>query len=157
MIKDKDHKKYLDYLINNLINKEKNNIVLNRVWSKDFSNSPGVYIFFENDKVVYVGETTSIKERMRDILDTRHHTLRRKIGAFNFSDIPEYKKANSKTKFPSIIEDLVSNWMVKKMKLSFIEVRLGRKELEDLIIKKYNPKYNSISKRGKTILKSKII
>jgi len=148
IIKDKDHKEYLDYLISCLINKEKLNVVLNRNWSRDFFDEPGVYVFFEKDNIVYVGETTSVKERMRDILDTRHHTLRRKIGALNFFEIPGYKTANSKTKFIPIIEEMVSEWMVKKMKFSFIQVNLGRKELEELIIKKYNPKYNSVSKRG---------
>lgn len=149
MIKDKDKIDYLNNLIDLLIKNDRLGITLNRFWSKDFADSPGVYIFFENSKIVYVGETSSIKERMRDILDSRHHTLKRKIGVFNFFDTPGFKKANSKTKFPEHIEELVSNWMIKKMKLSFISVELGRKELEELIIKTYNPKYNTPSKRGK--------
>jgi excinuclease UvrABC nuclease subunit len=147
MINDKDYKAYLDYLINNFISKGKLGIILNRAWSQDFYDAPGVY-FFEKNNIVYVGETTSIKERMRDILDTRHHTLRRKIGALNFSEITGYKRANSKSKFIPLIEELVSEWMIKRMKFSFVRVSLGRKELEELIIKRYNPKYNSVSKRG---------
>jgi len=148
MINDKDYKAHLDYLINHLINKDKLDITLNRAWSQDFYDAPGVYIFFEQNNIVYVGETTSIKERMRDILDTRHHTLRRKIGALNFSEITGYKRANSKSKFIPLIEELVSEWMIKRMKFSFVQVSLGRKELEELVIKRYNPKYNSVSKRG---------
>jgi excinuclease UvrABC nuclease subunit len=148
MINDKDHKEHLDYLVDCLINKERLTITLNRAWSRDFFDGPGVYVFFEKNNIVYVGETTSIKERMRDVLDTRHHTLRRKIGAFNFSEVPGFKKANSKAKFITQIEDLVSEWMNKKMKFSFVQASLGRKELEELIIKRYSPKYNSVSKRG---------
>jgi excinuclease UvrABC nuclease subunit len=138
----------LNYLINQLINKKRLSITLNRVWSLDFFDAPGVYVFFEKNNIVYVGETTSIKERMRDVLDTRHHTLRRKIGALNFSDMLGFRKANSKTKFTPQIEELVSKWMVKNMELSFIKLDLGRKELEESIIKSYKPKYNSVPKRG---------
>lgn len=149
MTKDKDWTDYLNCLSNLLIENDKMEITLNRFWSRDFIDKPGVYVFFEKNEIVYVGETSSIKERMRDILDSRHHTLRRKIGVFNFSEVPGFKKANSKNKFPPNIEQMVSNWMAKKMKLSFVNVQLGRKELEELIIKKYNPKYNTPSKRGK--------
>lgn len=148
MKNDKDQKEYLNYLIDCLINKKRQPIVLNRNWSREFFDMPGVYVFFENNNIVYVGETASIKERMRDILDTRHHTLRRKIGALNFSEVIGYKKANSKIKFVPKIEDSVSDWMIKKMKLSFIQVSLGRKELEELIIERYKPKYNSAPRRG---------
>lgn len=149
MIKDQDQIRYLNDLVNLLIKNDKIEIVLNRFWSRDFIKKPGVYVFFEKDEIVYVGETSSIKERMRDVLDTRHHTLRRKIGVLNFSNIPGFRQANSKTKFPPDIEQLVSDWMIKKMRLSFVSAQLGRKELEELIIKKYNPKYNTPSKRGK--------
>jgi len=149
MIKDNDQVDYLNYLVNLLIENNKIKIILNRSWSRDFMDKPGVYVFFEKNEIVYVGETSSIKERMRDILDSRHHTLRRKIGVFNFSEVPGFKKANSKIKFSPNIEQMVSDWMTKKMKLSFVNVQLGRKELEELIIKKYNPKYNTPSKRGK--------
>lgn len=148
MVNGKNQKEYLNYLIDTLLNTERLKIILNRDWSREFFDTPGVYAFFENNNIVYVGETASIKERMRDILDTRHHTLRRKIGAINFSKSIGYKKANSKNKFVPSIEESVSAWMIEKMKLSFIQVNLGRKELEELIIERYNPKYNSISKRG---------
>lgn len=148
MLKEKDQIKFLNYLLDNLKNKEKNNIILDRHWSKDFPDKPGVYVFFENNDIVYTGETNSIKERMRDILDSRHHTLRRKVGVFNFSDISGFKKANTKTKFPLKIEILINDWIAKKMKFAFLSVALGRKELEGLIINTYNPKYNSTTKRG---------
>lgn len=148
MLSENKKTEYLEYLFNILNSKERINIVLDRNWSKYFPDEPGVYVFFEKNKIVYTGETNSIKDRMRDILDSRHHTLKRKIGIFNFSDVEGFKKANSKTKFPLKIERLVNDWVIKKMKFSFLPVSLGRKELEDLIIKKCNPKYNSVTKRG---------
>lgn len=148
MLKEKDQVEFLYFLLDNLKNKEKINITLDRNWSKDFPDKPGVYVFFEKSKIVYTGETNSIKDRMRDILDSRHHTLKRKIGVLNFSHVNGFKKANSKTKFPLKIEGLVNDWIIRKMKFSFLPTILGRKELEDLIINIYHPRYNSVTKRG---------
>ena len=141
--------KYLKTLENSLLKTIKIDIELNRQWSSKFPDEPGVYIFFEKDKIVYVGETSSIKKRMINILDTRHHTIRRKIGKFNFSTNPKYSKAASKPKFLPELEKTINNWMTSKMKLSFLPIYLGRKELEAYITKEHKPKYNSPSKRGR--------
>ena len=142
--KDKDHKEYLDYLISCLINKEKLNIVLNRNWSRIF-NEPGVYVF---EKITLSMLRLNFCKRKNEG-HFGHQTphIKKKNRCFKFFRNPGYKTANSKTKFMPSIEEMVSEWMVKKMKLSFIQVNLGRKELEELVIKRYNPKYNSVSKR----------
>ena len=142
-------REYLNSLANNLCEAKKINIELNRKWSNNFPNEAGVYIFIEEDKIVYVGETISIKKRMKNVLDTRHHTIRRKIGQFNFSDKTGYAKASSKLKFNSAIEKEVDNWMTDKMKFSFLQINLGRKELEDYISNMHKPKYNSVYLRGR--------
>jgi len=142
-------REYLNSLANNLCEAKKINIELNRKWSNNFPNEAGVYIFIEEDKIVYVGETISIKKRMKNVLDTRHHTIRRKIGQFNFSNKTGYVKASSKLKFNSAIEKEVDNWMTDKMKFSFLQINLGRKELEDYISNMHKPKYNSVYLRGR--------
>lgn len=128
--------------------KTKERISLTRNWVEQFPKEAGVYVLFEKNKLVYVGETSSIKERMTDFLNTRNHTVRRKVGAFNFSEIKGYHPASSRIKFPDHIEKLVIDWLEKKVKLSYLVVDLGRKELEEFIQDKYNPKYNSRRRRG---------
>lgn len=142
-------KKYLDELLNQLISKNKKlHIDLTRKWTKQFPKDAGIYALFEGNVLVYVGETGSIKGRMTDYLDTRHHTVRRKIGTYNFSKIKGFKAANSKLKFPKHIENKVNDWLKNKILLSYMVVDLGRKELEELIVRKYKPKYNSKGRRG---------
>jgi hypothetical protein len=140
---------YLTNLADSLVNKNnKQRISLNRSWTKQFPKEAGVYALFEGRELVYTGETCSLKERMLDILNSRHHTVRRKIGAFNFSKVRGFSPASSKIKFPDHIEKLVIDWMENKVTLCYVEVTLGRKELEEFIQNKYNPKYNSERKRG---------
>ena len=85
---------------------------------------------------------------MVDMLDTRHHILRRKLGVNHFSGVKGYEKATSRIKYISEIEEMVNNCLKKNMKFSFLVLKLGRKELEELIMTEYKPKYNSASKRG---------
>ena len=62
-------------------------MLLSSKWVKSFPNKPGVYVAFEGSKIVYVGETGNIRGRMKDLLDTRHHNLRRNIGRLKFSEM----------------------------------------------------------------------
>lgn len=139
---------YLSDLENTLVKNGRQQITLTREWTKQFPKEAGVYVLFEGDELVYTGETSSLRGRVTDYLNTRHHTVRRKIGAFNFSDVEGYHRATSKIKFPDHIEKLVVDWLEKKVKLSYLVVDLGRKELEEFIQNKYSPKYNSKRKRG---------
>jgi excinuclease UvrABC nuclease subunit len=140
---------YLDELMNELVqNGMKHPIELTRAWARKFPNEAGVYILFEGKTLVYVGETKSIRERMLDYLDTRHHTVRRKLGLFNFSEVDGFERAGSKIKYPPHIEMMVDDWFKNNVLICFLVVSLGRKELEELIMQKYKPKYNSLGRRG---------
>lgn len=149
MLDIKKQTKYLKYLERKLVGGKKNHIILDRVWTKEFPDTAGVYVFFEKNKLVYVGETKSLNKRMADMLNTRNHTLRTKIGAFNFSKVPGYQKASSKKCFTPDIEKRVADHLKNKMQIAYVPVSLGRKELEEYMTDKYLTKYNSPSKRGK--------
>lgn len=122
-------------------------VQLERSWARQFSPEAGVYIIRENGQICYVGETGSLMSRMTDLVDTRNHVIRRNIGNENFSELKGFSKATSKIKFPSHIENLVEDWIVTKLKVSMIQVDLGRKELEEKLFLKYKPKYNKKGKR----------
>lgn len=79
---------------------------------------------------------------MRDLLDSRHHTLRRNIGRHNFSKEDGYENADSHNKFPKHIERKVDAWLKEKITISELPTKLGRKELEEKLVKKHDPKYN---------------
>ena len=123
-------------------------VQLTRIWANKFPKEACVYLIKENDEICYVGETGLLRSRMKDLLDTRNHVLRRKIGNIKYKDHPGFEKATSSKKFNPIIEGKLNRWIETHLKVSILVVALGRKELEEYIYNKYNkPKYNSKGKR----------
>ncbi len=144
-------KSYLENREKVLINRRnRKKIKLSRDWVNKLPAEPGIYVVFENNKVVYVGETGNIRGRMKDLLDSRHHILRRNIGRYNFSNEPNYENATTKKRFPEHIEKKVNQWLEKKTKVSILPLKIGRKELEETLVRKYNPKYNKRGQRNST-------
>lgn len=138
---------YLNNIVHWLKRKKRVKVLLSPKWVKSFSNKPGVYVAFEGNKIVYVGETGNIQGRMRDLLDTRHHNLRRNIGRANFSTTRNFCDANSKQKFPKAIEQEVEKWFKEKIRITCLETKLGRKEIEEKLIEIYKPVYNRRKRR----------
>lgn len=58
-----------------------------------------------------------------------------------------YKNADSNKKFPEHIEKKVDDWLKEKIKVSVLSTKLGRKELEENLVKKYDSKYNKKGQR----------
>lgn len=119
-----------------------------KTWLAQFSTGPGVYCIVEGEELIYSGETGSLRGRMRDLLDTRNHTLRRQLGSTKFGNRSGYQAATSSCKFPAAIEDLLTAFMLERLKVRALSVSLGRKEIEEAIIDKYTPKYNIKRRRG---------
>ena len=139
---------YLQHLENRLLNKEpRNSIQLNRAWANQFPETAAVYIFREGDEVCYVGETGSFKGRMTDLLNTKNHTIRRNIGSLHYSNHKDFEKASSKKSYHPEIEILLNKKIINDLTVSFIEIELGRKELEEQLYEKYRPKYAIKGKR----------
>ncbi|MGH2568656.1 MAG: GIY-YIG nuclease family protein [Bacteroidota bacterium] len=120
-------------------------------WLKQFPTNPAVYCIFEGDDIIYAGETGSLKGRMRDLFDTRNHTLRRQLGNTKFRKHPSYQAASSSVKFPDDIEKLLTKFMLKHLKIKALPVLLGRKEIEEHLIDEKKPKYNTKGRRGKVL------
>ncbi|WP_428661777.1 GIY-YIG nuclease family protein [Runella sp.] len=133
---------YLNELLNNLLASERHQIELTRSWASQFPNVPGVYIFRSADQIVYAGETGSIRGRMKDLIDTRNHVIRRSIGIKLFSNRDDYTKPTSSKKFCDTIEAELNLHITTELTISFIPVELGRKELEKRLFSNYSPQYN---------------
>ena len=132
---------------------DKNNwqqIILNRSWTSQIPRKAGVYVFKENDNIVYVGETGNLQGRMNDLLDSRHHQIRRTLGSKLFSTYEGFQKATSMNKFPPNIEVLLNNHIATNLSVAYLEVSLGRKELEELIQQDIHIDIR-LNKRGKRI------
>ena len=124
-------------------------VELSRDWAtKTFPQLSGVYALFEGSVMVYVGESGNIRKRMKDLLDTRHHAVRRNIGKTNFGKLPGFIEASSYQKFPEHIEERVESWIIEKIKISVLPIEIGRIEFEERMIGKIpRPKYNIKEKR----------
>ncbi|MCW9046956.1 MAG: hypothetical protein OQK46_02665 [Gammaproteobacteria bacterium] len=103
-------------------------------------------MFMDKEKVVYVGETGLLQGRMNDVRNTRNHTLRRSIGERKFSKHSHYTKATSSLKYAEDIEILVNKY-IESLIVSILPVNLGRSELEEYLVSKYDPVYNKRKKR----------
>lgn len=144
-----DEKKHLEQLRQKLLQHENfRQVTMTREWATKIPSKAGVYVFKDNDKIVYVGETGNLRGRMKDLLDSRHHTIRRTIGVKFYSTIDGFVKATTKIKFPMHIELLVNEHICEKLLLAYIEVSLGRKELEEMIESDID-KAVRLNKRGK--------
>ncbi|CAN7343911.1 GIY-YIG nuclease family protein [Paenibacillus sp. LjRoot153] len=115
-------------------------------WTKDLPSLGGVYIIRNEEQVVYVGETANIKARMhKDMKNTQNHTIRRNIGKYHFSGHSEYYPASSKKKYATSIEELIDEQCKNNLTVSAVGVYVGRLEVEEYLIIKYEPIYNSKS------------
>ena len=116
-------------------------------WWTSIPVSPGVYVVYEDGKVIYCGETASLRARMKDLRDTRNHTLRRSVARHRLTKSEGFAEANQSRKFPLHIE-LILNEHMSKLMVKAVPISLGRKEIEHELIKLHDPIYNRVSRRG---------
>lgn len=121
---------------------------LSRDWASQFPEEAGVYSVFDDDELIYIGETGSLCERMADFLNSSHHILRRKLGNTLFKDLEGFNKATSKKRFPDHIEEKVIDYMKSHLTAKAVVVPFGRTEIEEFLIANYQPIYNKKGKRG---------
>ncbi len=149
MFTDDQIEKYIHGKGDELITSTRRRVTLNETWVRQFPEEGGVYAAWETgeSKPVYVGESKCLRNRMRDLLDSRHHILRHYIGEENFAHIEGFEKADSKNKFPPHIEKAVQEWITEKISIAVLPVKLGRVEVEEHLIDIHPPKYNRMGKR----------
>jgi hypothetical protein len=93
-------------------------IFFNDRWKDIFPNHSGVYVIWEKNQPIYVGETSGLKSRMSDIMRPINHAFTKKISKkFDLSELNELRCFMSNT-----------------YKLSYITVDLGRSEIEEYLI-----------------------
>jgi hypothetical protein len=96
-------------------------VFVDHSWAADVPASPGVYALWDlsSGELVYVGETASLRDRMRDLGRSVNHTCRRKLAI--------------RHKIVGASEEVISAAMSKHYLLSFLPVSLGRIELEEYL------------------------
>ncbi len=89
-------------------------------WASDVPQDAGVYVLWKDAAPIYVGETSSLRSRMRDLTRIENHTFAR-LTCKQFSIEPTDKAG-------------LIGVLSKTYKLSFILVPFGRKEVEEYLI-----------------------
>lgn len=107
-----------------------------------FPNNSGVYCLFENEILIYVGETGCLRARMKDIFHTMNHSFRRSLGKHKYAHIPEISEVCSKKNFPFDIELELTKYMESSIRVTHEAVAIGRKEIEEEIFEIHKPIYN---------------
>lgn len=89
-------------------------------WTNDFPDEGAVYVMWEKNVPVYVGETSGFKKRMSDLARPVNHAFTKKMQkrfGFEDKDIQFLRKTIS-----------------QKFKVSFVKVDFGRSEIEEYLI-----------------------
>lgn len=142
-IKNSDLSSLADEAQNKLLNGERYLCHLNSEWSKSFPAEAGVYAGFRNDKLIYIGETAKLNERMGEAHRTYMHPLRKKLGKLVF------KAELEKNKFSEEIEQKLDALYEQEMSFSFMVLPLGRLEIESVLIHRHKSKLlNNVGKRN---------
>ncbi len=116
-------------------------------WFQEIPLEAGIYGIFNQNKLIYIGETGSLRGRMRDLGRTVNHQFRRSVGKNMFSRVKGFEEASSRKKFPLNIEKKLNKWMEQKLEIAVLPILFGRKEIEEYICKEYKPKCNTRVKR----------
>ena len=103
-------------------NKEKEIFLHEKSWRNNIPNYPGVYMIWRKSGTpIYIGETSNLKDRFKDLHQTAHHTFRRHLK----------KKIKACKKLPG---KELSNYISNNYRISYMKVNLGRSELEEYLI-----------------------
>jgi len=104
-------------------------------WKKIFPDHGGVYVMWQNEEPIYVGETSGLKSRMADLMRPINHAFTKKID----------KMLNPETL------DILRQHMSENYKLSYIKTAFGRSEIEEYLILRWRK--TLINKPTKRLLK----
>jgi hypothetical protein len=95
-------------------------------WATHITKNAGVYVLWSTrtNKPVYVGETVSLHHRMGDISRTVNHTFRRRIARLRG--------------WTGLSESELSQRISRQYVLSYLELHLGRAELEEFLVLRWS-------------------
>lgn len=134
--KQKEVDKYLYAMkshLRNLREKRKPDFKSGR-WLRKIKGA-GVYAVFEKKELVYVGETEDFQRRMREVKSFLHVLPIKIFKIKKGQRIPDKKRKEMR------------RWMEDNFGFAFLPLKLGRKELEEWIIQRDNPKYQGRKKQ----------
>ncbi len=98
-------------------------VEVSSTWVNQFPEEAAVFILREDDAIVYVSETGNLKNKMAELVSDNH--------------------------FEDDMSGLLNDIIAKHLKLSYLLVDLGRKELEERILERISASKKTYTKAGK--------
>ncbi|MFC1510653.1 GIY-YIG nuclease family protein [Candidatus Omnitrophota bacterium] len=118
----------------NRLIKESKHTPFGALWNKDFPDEGAVYVIWENNTPVYVGETSGLKRRMSELARPINHAFTKKMQ----------KRFGLLDKDIKLLRKKIS----ENFKVSFVVVSFGRAEIEEYLILRWRSTLiNKITKR----------
>lgn len=111
-------------------------------WNPNLApDKEGVYLIYHEDKLIYVGETSCISERIKThSSQTYFSAFRRNCGTILLGFT--LKEKNGKKRYFTKEEDAEIDCFLKACTITSFPVSIGRGELEEYLIKKLTPILN---------------
>jgi len=105
--------------------------------------SGGVYAFFYGDELFYIGETTSLRQRLGNHMrNPENHVLALKIARQLHDRIHGEGSAGSQKKFVEEHKANTRQWVVENLQVAFVPLTIGRRELEERLCGLHAPTFN---------------
>jgi len=130
---------------------ERHDIGFGPAWAKRlFPPRNGVYLVFEDGKPAYVGESSDMRERLAELGSVHNHPLPRHIVERHHPSLWRERERMDHREFATAVRIKARAWMQKHMSVAYIEIPLGRAELEGYVIPRLDNKrrYNKPARRG---------
>jgi GIY-YIG catalytic domain-containing protein len=103
----------------------------------------GVYVIFFGGAPFYVGETTSIRQRLAGHMrNPENHVMALKLARLLHDQAHGVGTAGSTRKFSEIHKRATRTWIATNLQVAFLAMPIGRKELEERLIAKHTPEFN---------------
>ena len=114
-----------------------------REYARSLPESGGTYVFFFHDEVFYVGETTSLRQRLAvHMRNPENHVLILKIARLLYDEINGPGLAGSRRKFDESHKARSRRWVERHLRVALVDLGIGRKELEERLVQKHSPPFN---------------
>lgn len=120
-------------------------------WFNLFPDEPGVYVIYDINRPVYIGEAANLHERMRDLRNTYTHPYRKALGTLLQ---PGASIPRNKTKYNDSLEAKLDSYFISNISVAYKIIYYGRTELQEHLIYRFGNRkiINTLPKKKRHIL-----
>jgi predicted GIY-YIG superfamily endonuclease len=119
------------------------NVAFDEAFRTSIPATGGVYAFFYGNELFYIGETTSLRQRLANHMrNPENHVLALKIARQLHDRIHGEGAAGSQKKFVEEHKESTRQWVVQNLQVAYVPLTIGRRELEERLCAQLAPMFN---------------